>query len=696
MANSILSLKNQIYLVILHLQFNHYKQSPIMTTPKTLMLITAYLLTFLPLQSQEIHTPVTFSATVEKVNHRQVQIVIAGTIDNGWYLYGTTLPEGGPLPTTLKLQASSSFKTVGKLKEITPTKEKVDEMFEMKVQYFAEKCKIGQVLEIVNYEPFTVSGTLEYQACDNRNCVAASYDFSVTVDPKKLNLSAQSTQGVDTVNTTSLQDTVTLISQPATPVDSGADESLWWFFAIALLAGFGGVFTPCVFPMIPMTIAFFINPQQNKKTGLAKSLIFGLSIMLIYTSVGVIAGLSKNADPTGSIVTHWIPNFLFFALFIVFVISFLGAFEITLPSWLSNSIDKQADKGGYLAAFFVALALVVISFSCTGPFVGSLLVAAAGGSMIKPIIGMFGFGLAFALPFFVLSLSPSLLKKMPKSGGWLNSIKVVFAVILLAVSIKFFNTATLSLFGEEWISFEVTLSVWIALSCLLGFYLLGKIKLSHDTETKHIGAFRFLLVLASFSLAVYLYAGLMGRADVGIFSGLLPLQKENTALEVPANAATPAPSPCGDAVKYSGARMKTPQGIQGYLEIRQALDCAKSQNKPILIDFTGHGCSSCKKMEKTVFADPRVTDFINQNYVMVSLYTDDRTLLPEQEWKTSTSDNKVKKTIGEQNKDYQISRYKVNATPYFVIIDSNENLKTTPVGYTDSTEEFLKFLQSGI
>jgi thiol:disulfide interchange protein DsbD len=453
--------------------------------------------------------------------------------------------------------------------------------------------------------------------------------------------------------------------------------------------------------MIPMTVSFFIGGNGKKRDGIIKGLVFGISVTLIYTLVGVIVALFQSTDATDAMGTHWIPNLLFAVLFMIFAISFFGAFEITLPTGLANKADAKADKGGFIASFFVAFAMVIVSFSCTGPFVGSILAAAVtGGLAIKPILGMAAFGLAFSLPFVIFSFFPSLMKKMPKSGGWLNIVKVVFAFILLGFSLKFLSTVD-AYFGWGILTRALFISIWIAISILLGIYLLGKLKTSHDSDTPFVGTFRILLAIASFSFAIYLVPGLFG-APLASLSGLIPPQDGSTIVlgssTVSSNGSAsinePSKGLCGQA-RYATVKNRAPHGLPSYYTVEDAIECAKETGKPILLSFKAQTCSVCKVMEATVWSKPEVLEIIREKYVLASLYVDDRTELPLKEQVVSQIDGKLKNTLGRKLRDYQLSRFGVASQPYYVLIDSNQNVLTEPVGES-SVEEFMSFLNSGI
>jgi thiol:disulfide interchange protein DsbD len=452
-----------------------------------------------------------------------------------------------------------------------------------------------------------------------------------------------------------------------------------------------------------MTVAFFSQGSENRRRSVVKALIFGFSIILIYSSLGVIVSLtSAGAGFANTLSTHWLPNTLFFALFVIFATSFFGAFEIVLPNkWVAGA-DSRVDKGGIMASFFMGLTTVIVSFSCTGPIIGALLVEAATGDVLRPTLGMVGFGIAFALPFTIFALFPSIMSRIPKSGGWLNSIKVVLGFIMLAFSMKFLMTID-SVYSLGLLPRDLFLAVWIVLFSLLGFYLAGKIRFSHDSELKHIGTFRLFLIIAVFTFVVYLIPGLFGAPLKGI-SSFLPSQTTselNLPALISANRSSegitirnPLTGKLCSEPKH-GDIFDMPLGLEGYFDYKQGLECAKEQNKPVLIDFKGHACANCKIMEARVWSDPEVLRRLKENFVIIALYADDRTQLPESEWVKSEIDGKIKKSIGKINEDLEISLFKTNALPLYVITDHNGKPLNKPMPTNLNIEEYKKWLDEG-
>jgi thiol:disulfide interchange protein len=618
----------------------------------------------------QIENPVTWQVTSNKLEGNRYEIIFNAKIEKDWHLYSTKLPAGGPLPTVFLFNQSPDFTKVNDVREIGTVKRVMDEVFNIEVSYYANEVRFVQEIELAKGKTgSTLSGNIEYQVCFEDKCVFHEKDFSVKVGE----LSTQ------------------VANKPAD------DSSLLTFFLLAFLAGLAGLLTPCVFPMIPMTVSFFLNKQKNRFNAILNAIVFGVSIIAIYTSIGLLVSLtSLGADFANSIVSHWITNLIFFTLFIAFAASFFGLFEIMLPSSLSTRTDSKAEKGGFVGSFFMALTLVIVSLSCVGPIVGAILVEAAAGLGTKPIIGMFGFSLAFAIPFTLFAIFPSLLKSLPKSGGWLNSVKVVLGFIVLAFSLKFLSAVD-SAYHLNILTRDVFLSIWIAIFIMMGMYLLGKIRFKHDSDPKPVGFFRMMLALASITFAIYLVPGLLGAPLQGL-AGLLPSKNKMQFDLEKINRVAPtayAPSAVCETPKYSDI-LDLPLGLEGYFDYNQALACAREQKKPLFIDFVGHACANCKVMEQQVWSDPRVLEKLRSEFVIVALYVDERTKLPESEQYVSAVDGKRKETIGKRNSDFQISRFKMNGQPYYVLLGNNEEVLTEPYGFNTNVDEFIAFLDRGI
>jgi thiol:disulfide interchange protein len=457
----------------------------------------------------------------------------------------------------------------------------------------------------------------------------------------------------------------------------------------AFLSGLVALLTPCVFPIIPATVSFFTNQQG----GQWKALLYGAFIIGIYVLVGTVVSRVNGPAFANFVSTHWLPNILFFVIFFVFGLSFLGLFEIVLPNSLINKADERSEKGGIAGIFFMAFTLVLVSFSCTGPIVGSLLVASAGGEVIKPILGMAAFSSAFAVPFTLFAAFPQWLKNLPRSGGWLNSVKVVLGFLELALALKFLSVAD-QVYHWHLLDREVFLSLWVVIFALIGFYFLGKLRLPHDSEVKYISVQKLLLAIVTFSFVVYMIPGLWG-APLKALSGYLPPEtSQDFNISQQSAGSQESANLISERIKYANL-FHFPRGLQGFFDYKQGLAYAKKMNKPVFIDFTGHGCVNCREMEARVWSDPTVMSRLQNDFVLIALYVDDKTELPESEWYTSTYDQKVKKTIGGQNADLQITKYNNNAQPHYCLVNSDGKLLVAPKNYDRSVENFIAFLESG-
>ncbi len=656
---------------------------------KRITLLTSILIVFTYNVFAQVVDPVKWKNKSKLGEDGMAEIVFEANIDMNWHLYSQYFEEGGPVRTTFYFDESDKFELIGTPSESPEPEEVMDEVFKMKVKYFSHKATFVQKIKLLTEESFTITGSIEYQVCQDDKCVYFNPDFKVSI------------KGT-TPATTSAEDLTPQV-EIKDDLSSGTNmesKSIWGFFLLSFVLGLAAILTPCVFPMIPMTVSFFMQGQTSKFNSIVKALIFGISIVLLYTSVGLIVSLtSAGADFTTGLSTHWIPNIIFFALFLAFAASFFGMFEIILPSGLANKADRQVDKGGFLASFFMAFTLVIVSFSCTGPIVGALLVKAAAGDVLEPLIGMFAFGFAFALPFTLLAIFPGMLKNLPKSGGWMNAVKVVLGFVILAFSLKFISNIDQT-YHLGILSRDVYLAIWIVLFILMGIYLLGKIKFSHDSDLPHVSVPRLVLAIASFTFALYLLPGLFG-ADLNAVSALIPPKSaqqfdisKSQVINLPGPGESEPTSLC-ETPKYSDI-LHLPHGLEGYFDYEQGMACARKMNKPVLLDFKGHACSNCKEMENKVWSDPEVLKRLQNDYIIIALYVDDRTKLPEDEWVTSTIDGKVKKTIGKKYADFQISKYNINSQPYYVLVDTDGETLVNPKGHDLNIDNFVKFLDSGL
>ncbi len=670
---------------------------------------------------------------------QEMDLVVNARIDDKWHLYATDFSEDvGPVVFTLKFAPSSAYALVGKPRSVKSHHQQ-DEVFKGEVAFWEKSGQIRQRIKLLRPGTFAIKAAADYQSCtdvDGR-CVPGNESLSfgplqvsgsipatsaaapaTPSDAKPGTATASPMQTARPVPTYSnaigaqartaapasgatVPTPVTVLAGPIVSVASAvpiADAGgLWSFGVLAFLSGLAALLTPCVFPMVPMTVSFFTGGQDSRGRGILKAVVYGLSIIVIYTLIGVVVARLLGEDGPNFMATHWLPNLLFFVVFVVFGLSFLGLFEITLPNGLVNKADAQADKGGWLGVFFMAFTLVLVSFSCTGPIVATVLGLAARGQTLAPVVGMLGFSLAFALPFTLFAIFPSWLKSLPRSGGWLNTVKVVLGFVELMLALKFLSMVDLA---YHWgvLTRDVYLVLWIVLSALLGLYLLGKFRLSHDSPLDHLSVGRLLLAVLAFSFMTYLVPGLFG-APLPLLAGYLPPQSRHDfslAAGGPTPALTAANTLC-ETPRFADF-LELPHGLQGYFDLQQAIRCAKQQHKPVFIDFTGHACVNCRKMEATVWSDPQVLTQLQNDYVVVALYVDDKAELPQNEWYTSARDHQQKTSVGKQNADLQVVRYGFNAQPYYVLLNPDDPLGqplVAPIAYEPNVAQFAQFLQAG-
>ncbi len=656
----------------------------------------------------QILNPVKWSFSTTKTSDSTAILYLKATIDKTWHLYSQNIPADGPIATSFSFQQSNDFQLIGKVAEPKATEE-YDSTFSMNLKYFSNTATFTQHIKIRSTKPFKIKGILNFMCCDNKQCLPPQdIEFSFNIDGYSKAVFVQNndtTLSLKPENTLTLaasNTTATNISQEKTKLNE-KNSSLLWFFLLAFIAGLAAIITPCVFPIIPLTVTFFMHNKETKTKSRILALVYGFSIIAIYTVIGTIVAVTLGANFANWLSTAWLPNVFFFLIFMVFALSFFGMFEITLPSWLVTKTDKQADKGGFLGAFFMAFTLVLVSFSCTGPIVGAILVESASGQVLKPVIGMFGFSLAFALPFTLFAYFPSWLARLPKSGGWLNSVKIVLAFLELALGLKFLSIADQT---YHWgiLDREVYLAFWIVIFTLLGLYLLKKIKFAHDSEIKHISAPRIILAVITFAFVVYMIPGMFG-APLKALAGYLPPQETQDfnlnaiirdniekTYSIPGHIVNTG---LCDKPKYADF-LKLPHRLKGYFDYNQALACAKQQNKPLFIDFTGHGCVNCREMEARVWADPRVLKILREKYIVTALYVDDKKELPQSEWAISNYDGKLKKNIGTKNADFQITHFNVNAQPYYVLLSNNGQQLAKPKAYDLNADNFVEYLENGL
>ena len=665
---------------------------------KKLFKLFTFLVLMVPfIAKAQIIEPVQWTVETEKLNQNEYNIVFKAEIEDGWHLYSQNTPFGGPMPLYFEFIDTLGIERIGGVEEPKAIVHYSD-IFEIDEHFFEKEAVFTQRVKLLD-DAATVTGIITGQTC-KESCIQLEYEFEVQ------------------------------LGEPAVIKDadeaSAGGESLIALIIEAIIWGFAALMTPCVFPMIPMTVSFFLHGDESKAVGRFKAIMYYVFIVGLYTLpiaaiiliTWIFGGDSVTADIFNWISTSWVTNILFFVVFMVFAASFFGAFELTLPnSWVNKTDSKTSSSKGLGGVFFMALTLVLVSFACTGPIVGTVLIKSTSGEVWTPIITMMVFAMAFGLPFALCALFPSLLQNMPKSGGWLNSVKVVLGFVEIALGFKFLSVADQT---YHWglLDREVYLAIWIVCFTLLGLYLLGKIKFSHDSDVQHLSVFRLILCIVVFTFVVYMIPGMWG-APLKALSGYLPPQQtmdfdlnrinqenatkvidyvdakmSNLSVQTEQVEKKATSTVLCEEPKYADI-FHLPHGLKGYYVYEQALACAKAQNKPIYIDFTGHGCVNCREMEANVWSDPRVLEMLRNDYVIVALYVDDKTKLPESEWIIG-ADGKEKKSIGRVNADFQISKFNTNAQPYYCLMGHNGELLVDPRAYDLDKDAFVDFLKKGI
>ena len=650
------------------------------------------LLVALAVQAQ-IQDPVKFKTEWKQLTDNEVEIVFTGTIDPGWHVYSTDLGDGGPISATFNTDKLEGAELVGTLKPVGKEVSSFDKLFEMQVRYFEHTAQFTQALKLTGGD-YRVEGYLEYGTCNDENCLPPTQvEFSFA--GKAAGMSGQgganaltsAPQSIAEENVIGSADAETTI-QVAGKADywkpviaelqalgetvSQADMSWLYVFGMGFLGGLLALFTPCVWPIIPMTVSFFLKRNKDKKKGIRDAYLYGASIVVIYVALGLIITLIWGANALNALSTNAVFNLFFFLMLVVFAASFFGAFEITLPSRWSNAVDSKAEStSGLLSIFLMAFTLTLVSFSCTGPIIGFLLVeVSTTGSIVAPTLGMLGFALALALPFTLFALFPSWLKSMPKSGGWMNVIKVTLGFLELAFAFKFLSVADLA-YGWGLLDRETFLAIWIVLFALLGFYLLGKIKFPHDDDNTRVSVSRFFLALASLAFAVYMVPGLWGA----------PLK---------------AVSAFAPPLKTQDFNLYTNEVHAQFTDYDLGMEYALQQGKPVMLDFTGYGCVNCRKMELAVWTDSKVSDLINNDYVLITLYVDDKTPLPAPVKIQENGKERTLRTVGDKWSYLQRVKFGANAQPFYVLIDNEGNPLNKSYSYDEDIAKYVDFLQTGL
>ena len=642
----------------------------------------------LSFSNAQVLDPVKWSSSVEKLSETEYNLVFKANIEDHWHLYTQKYIEGGNLPTEFiydSIASTDDFKLIGKAKE-SESITAFDEVFALDLNFFEEKAVFKQKIKVLNSDLKTIKAEILYQACDDKSCIYPSETF-------KFNLNESVAVSESGTDKDSIKEKLSLENQTDT-----SDRSLWGTFFIAFILGFGVLLTPCVFPMIPMTVSFFTKQSKNRSSGIKNAFLYGLFIIVIYTGLGWLVSLIFGSNAMYEFSTGVVFNSIMFLVLVAFAFSFMGAFEIMLPNSFMNKVDSQSNRGGIIGIFFMALALAVVSFSCTFPIAGTALLEAVTIGGITPVVSMLGFSTAIAIPFVIFAIFPSWLNGLPKSGGWLNTVKVVLGFLELAFAFKFLSMVDLVL---EWhfLEREVFLAIWIAIFGTLGLYLLGKIKLPHDSPLAHISVGRLSLAIITLAFTFYMIPGLWG-APLKLISGFPPPMSTNAESPygvgfMKKQIGTPL-SKTSNAQKLPKHAHYGPNDLIAFHDYDKGMAYAKSVNKPVMLDFTGKTCVNCRKMEEQVWVEDKVFNTLNKDLVIISLYVDDRKKLPEAEQYESELTGNSVRTYGQKWLEYQQKRYNTNAQPLYVIQNLEGNDLNEPVGYMPDANEYYEWLQKGL
>lgn len=676
---------------------------------KKILLSLVLLVTFIG--NAQLSDPVKWKSKLVQKSDTEFELIMDATIEDNWHLYSQFTPDGGaqPLVFTFK-ESGKNYKLVGKTKEGAYKKE-YNETFEIDEYFFSKKAQFVQLIKVTNPNLNEIKVAVEGQACIEGKCVQEDDNFTFKLS--EIKIAAKVEEVVDetpkeaiapteTVPTETDSSTNSIENASISNEDSSTkaiianepveeEKSLWGIFILAFLGGFAALLTPCVFPMIPMTVSFFTKQSKTKAEGKRNAILYGISIILIYVLLGSLVTGIFGADALNALSTNVWFNVIFFFLLVFFATSFLGAFEIVLPNSWANKVDQQADRGGFIGILFMALALAIVSFSCTGPIVGTLLVEAASKGGLAPIVGMVGFSLALALPFMLFAMFPGWMNSLPKSGGWLNTVKVSLGFLELALAFKFLSNADLVVQGH-WLERELFLIIWIVIFGAWAMYLFGKLMLPHDSPIFYLSVGRLYMAILVSIFTLYLIPGLWG-APLKLISGFPPPM---TYSESPNGVGYKNDGNLGTMVALPEHAHKGPHGIVAFHDYEKGLAYAKKVGKPILLDFTGYACVNCRKMEDFVWSKPQILPILKDDFVLISLYVDAKEELPKEEQYVSKETGKEIVSVGNKWSDYQITRYKNNAQPYYIILDDNGKDLNKPVGYTPDVEEYKAWLDKGL
>ncbi|MFZ4100525.1 MAG: cytochrome c biogenesis protein CcdA [Sphingobacterium thalpophilum] len=652
-----------------------------------------------PDPNAKIYDPVKWSFASEKLNDKEYNLIITAKIEKGWHVYSQFIEDGGPIPTSFKFMPSSDYKLVGSVTESPKAETAFDKTFDMQIAWHKDQVVFKQKV-LLKVPEIKISGMLEFMVCDDQRCLPSEeveFTIAIQAGSSQADLTASSAKSDSTASIIS-SDSPSPTLQPASvptiqaPADS-VNSSLWAIYIAGFIGGLAAFFMPCIYPMIPLTVSFFTKKSGSRAKGIQSAIMYGLSIIVIYVALGLFITLIFGASALNEAASSATFNLLFFIILIIFGISFLGAFDITLPSSLVNKMDEKSNQNGFLGLFFMAFTLALVSFSCTGPIIGTLLVdAVSKGSYLGPAIGMLGFSSALAIPFTLFAIFPSWLKEMPKSGGWLNTVKVSLGFLEIALAFKFLSNVDLA---YHWgiLNRDIFLIIWIVVFGLWALYLLGKIRLSHDNEISFLSLPRLFFSMFILAFTLYMVPGLWGAPLKAISAWLPPQVTQEFDLYSNRSSSQSEPS-VASGKKYAGL-FHAPHGLDAFYDYEEGLAYAKSVNKPILIDFTGWSCTNCRKMEASVWPDKEVLRRLRENYVLISLYVDDKTELKEDEKYISSFSGKKVNTIGQKWSDFQASKFGTNSQPYYVIADLDGKVLIPPQAYNLDISNYVIFLDKG-
>ena len=659
----------------------------------------------------QILTPVKWEIKLEDSDSSVKTLLFSAKLDNGWHLYDMNLPEGGPISTSFNYETLKGAKTVGSPVPSKKATTVYDEQFEMNLSWYAHEVSFTQKLEITNPKAFKVEGYVEFMACNDENCLPPDKEsFSFNQSNINVEKTLQAMAKVEDIPAEELADTISVVEEVSEDVSvakpnktadtvgtssslvhsdlwepvieelkafgdttvTAADTSWLFIFFAGFLGGLIALLTPCVWPMIPMTVSFFLKRTKDRKKAIRDAVTYGVSIIVIYLVLGLLITGIFGASALNDLSTNAIFNIIFFLLLVLFAVSFFGAFEIVMPSSWTNKLDMKADSTtGIISIFFMSFTLVLVSFSCTGPIIGTLLVQAASmGSKVGPAIGMFGFALALSIPFSFFAVFPNMLQSMPKSGGWLNSVKVVLGFLELALALKFLSVADLA-YGWRLLDREVFVVLWIVIFALLGFYLLGKIRFSHDSDLKHVSVPRLFMAIISFGFSIYMIPGLWGAPLKAISAFAPPLYTQDFSL-------------------YDN------EVHAAFTDYEAGMEYAKRNNKPVMIDFSGYGCVNCRKMEASVWTNIRVKDILEKDYVLITLIVDDKSKLPEPIEIVENGKTRVLRTVGDKWSYLQRSKFGANAQPFYVLLDGDGKPLSPSYAFDEDVSKYIQFLNKGL